>query len=423
MNYADTRDSEQLRLLDSAISDFIWRYQSRQWAAPRRTLFLFPGGMACKLLRAQTPYIDNLAALQTFNYDEVWLTPMTFLGDALTLEMHHDPLDPPAVERDKDNRIIIAGGAIDLFGLTPYDQFTRWCEQEHLDLFVFGWDWRRRLEDTVALFLARLLPRFRGAVQAACGVDPLSDFVLVGHSFGGMVVNLLLHQANSLLNTMTRAVTVAAPFYGYDGQIHRMFEGVDYFNFFLGKAPVIKVLSSLPACYTLPYLDGGTFALFRSQLQTDPAYPLPGYPSNVAGSNPLRAADPFNPAAQQYPNNTGFDPGLLQDGLQTVQLLALPPLPKFAGKFFNIRGVQAQNGAVSNNTIQAITWRLPAGPNNPPMSPITDLPLGPGDDTQPAWTARHAAIPPIQWRTVTDNIDHVFIMEYAVTQQTIAGVL
>jgi hypothetical protein len=29
---------------------------------------------------------------------------------------------------------------------------------------------------------------------------------------------------------MTRAVTVADPFYGYDGQIHRWFEGEQYLN-------------------------------------------------------------------------------------------------------------------------------------------------------------------------------------------------
>jgi len=423
MSYADTRDSEQLRRLDRAISDFIWRYQSRQWPAPRRTLFLFPGGMGCKLLRAQSPYLDNVATPQTFNYDEVWLTLMTFLGDALTLEMHRNPLDPPAIERDKDDRIIIADGAVELFGVTPYDQFTQWCEQEHLDLFIFGWDWRRRLEDTVALFLGKFLPRFQSAVQNACGVDPLQDFVLVGHSFGGMVVNLLLHQANSLLDTMTRAVTVAAPFYGYDGQIHRWFEGMDYFNLLLGQPAVIKVMSSLPACYTLPYLDGASFNTYKQQLQTDPDYPLPAYPSDVAGSNPVQIADPFNPVALQYPSNTGFDPGLLNDGRLIFQQLALPPLPKFAGKFFNIRGVQAEAGVVSNNTIQGIAWGLPAGPNNPAVSPITDLPLGPGDDTQPAWTARHAAIPQAQWVTVRDNVDHMLMMEYTATQLAIAGVL
>jgi hypothetical protein len=424
LSYAGTRDSEQLRILDVAIAEFIQRYTSNPAAVGRRTIFLFPGGMGCQLLRARTPYQNAVAAPQAFQYDKVWLTVGTFLGDALRLGMHHDPLDPPGVERDLDDRIIIADGAVELFGITPYDRFTQWCELNGLDWFIFGWDWRRRLEDTVSLFLTQFLQRFRSAVQNACGADPLNDFVLVGHSFGGMIVNLILHQANSLLDTMTRAITVAAPFYGYDGQIHRWFEGVEYFNL-LGKTAVIRVISSMPACYTLPYLDENTYNLYQQQLRgdPDPLFRLVEYPSRDAG-NPAQIADPFNPVGQRYPGNTGFDMNLLNDGLQIFRQLALPPLPRHAGKFFNIRGAQFVNNAVTQNTVGSITWQLLPGVNNPNASPIQDHPPpGSGDDTQPAWSTRHAALPNAQSITVRDAIDHMFMMEYAATQAAIAGVL
>lgn len=422
MSYAATRDSEQWRVLKVAVQQFIQRYTSRTTTEGRRTLFLFPGGMGCQLLRARTPYRDNIATPQTFQYDKVWLTLMTFLGDALTLPMHHDPRDPPAVERDLDDRIIIADGAVELFGVSPYDRFTSWCELNDLDWFIFGWDWRRRLEDTVSFFLAQFLPRFRSAVQNACGADPLSDFVLIGHSFGGMIVNLILHQANSLLDTMTRAITVAAPFYGYDGQIHRWFEGDQYFNQ-LGKTAVIEVISSMPACYTLPYLDNGTYNLYLAQLQADPDFPLQDYSSHDAATR-AQIADPFNPVGRRYPANTGFDMNLLNDGLQVFQQLALPPLPRHSSKFFNIRGVQFANDAIVNNTVQDIGWQLLAGPNNPAASPIhNDLALGPGDDTLPAWSTRHAALSNAQWVTVGDAIDHMFMMEYDATQEAVARVL
>jgi hypothetical protein len=123
LSYAGTRDSEQWRVLQVPVQQFIHRYTSKIATEGRRTLFLFPGGMGCQLLRARTPYRDNIATPQTFQYDKVWLTLMTFLGDALTLPMHHDPRDPPAVERDLDDRIIVADGAIELFGITPYDRF------------------------------------------------------------------------------------------------------------------------------------------------------------------------------------------------------------------------------------------------------------------------------------------------------------
>jgi len=67
-----------------------------------------------------------------------------------------------------------------------------------------GWDWRRRLEDTVGFFFNKFLPRFKSLVQPKCG-DVLQDYVLIGHSFGGMVVTLMLHQYNALLSTMGRA--------------------------------------------------------------------------------------------------------------------------------------------------------------------------------------------------------------------------
>jgi pimeloyl-ACP methyl ester carboxylesterase len=422
LSYADTRDSEQLRrIFKTAVPDFIWRYQSHQWAGPRRTLFLFPGGMAGQLLRAQTPYNNNVATPQTFNYDTVWLTLLTAVPPgALQLAMHHDPRDPPAVERDLDDRIIIADGVVNLLGFAPYEKFTQWCEANELDWFIFSWDWRRRLEDTVALFL-RFLPQFQSAVISQCGADPLADFVLVGHSFGGMIVNLMLHQANSLLDTMTKAVTVAAPFYGYGGQIHRWFEGEQYLNWGLGKTKVIETISSMPACYTLPYLDQPTYNAYRTQFLADaPPFRLAAYPSEFAGGNPQQFADPFNPVPRQYPDDTGFDQNLLSDGLAVFQLLASPPLPRYAGKFFNIRGVQT-----TNSTVGGTTWRLLANPPHcPAVSPITDNPPpGPGDDTQPAWTARHAALPNAQWVTVTAAIDHMLMMDYPQTQAAIAQVL
>jgi len=56
--------------------------------------------------------------------------------------------------------------------------------------------------------------------------------------------------------------------------------------------------------------------------------------------------------------------------------------------------------------------------SSPPPSP-----LGPGDDTQLAWSTRHAALPNAHWITLKGAIDHMLMMEYHVTQQAIAQVL
>jgi pimeloyl-ACP methyl ester carboxylesterase len=247
ITYDTTRESEQLRYLKVDIAAFIQRYGSKPLKPGRRTLFLFPGGMGTQLLRAQTPYQDN-GTPQTFQYDNYWLSVLTFLGEALFLGMYKNG----NVFRDYDDQIVIPYVAVNLFGLSPYSRFTQWCELNDLDWFIFGWDWRRRLEDSVCFFLKKFLPLFRSTVQDQCGADPLQDFILLGHSFGGMVVKLLLHQQDQVLDNMTRAVTVASPFYGYDGQIYRWFQGEPLLNQ-IGPidvtAQMVKVISWLPGGY------------------------------------------------------------------------------------------------------------------------------------------------------------------------------
>ena len=59
--------------------------------------------------------------------------------NALKLAMHK----VGNVYHDADERIIVANGSIELEGITPYDDFADWCELNKIDLFIFGWDWRR----------------------------------------------------------------------------------------------------------------------------------------------------------------------------------------------------------------------------------------------------------------------------------------
>ena len=65
-----------------------------------------------------------------------------------------------------------------------------------------------------------------------------------------MIVKLIMNEANPLVDEMHRAVTVATPFYGYAGQLHRYFEGDPELNF-EGRARVTRVLSSLRGGYVL----------------------------------------------------------------------------------------------------------------------------------------------------------------------------
>src|SRR5262249_24092482 len=227
--YDETRDSEHLRLLTPAIDAFIRQCQhpaATTSTCPRQTMFFFPGGIASSLARATQKFVDGVAAPQAFEYKPVWIAPNTFMGGARDLKMYRDSA---GTFRDKGDRIIVADGAV-LLGYTPHQGLIDWCANNHVDLFVFPWDWRRRLDEAVKMFVGKCLPFVRARVLAAGCPDPLARFSLVGHSFGGMIVNLILRNNDPIVAHMTQAITVATPFYGSPGQVHRWFEGEPYLN-------------------------------------------------------------------------------------------------------------------------------------------------------------------------------------------------
>ena len=413
MTYDEARDAEQLRILGTAIGDFINRYKNARQsssACRRQTVFFFPGGMASRLRRARQPYQEGVGVPANMSYDDLWIAWDTFIGGWRKLKLHKDGM---GCFRDEDDRIVVADDAVALEGASPHDLFIYWCNQNNADWFVFGWDWRRRLDDTVAFFLSKFLPHFRAQVMAAGCPDPLADYSLVGHSFGGMIVNLILRSDAPITATLARGVTVATPSYGYAGQLHRWFEGEPLLLFaevealetlglnFLAQAArmdMLEVISSLPALYTLHFLDEVTYASHQPVLGADPNFALLEYPSVDKPTNGALRADAYNPQVNgglvRFPTNTGFDLGELDYACAQFQRLAAPMTAQQLKKFYNIRGVgtEIDGQTLVTNTVGSVTWDWisptfdPSGP-----SPIVDGPEVPGDDTQPAWSARLAS--------------------------------
>ncbi len=431
-SYEDTRDSEHLRLLTPAIDAFISRSQNPLATAstcPRQTVFFFAGGLATQLLRATEKFRAGVTKPQTFDYEVVWVTEEGLhSGTPRNLKMHRDA---SGVFRDKGDRIIVASGVI----YAPlYDGFIAWCASNSLDLFVFDWDWRRRLEDTVTFFVRKFLPFFKTRVLAAGLPDPLAKFSLIGHSFGGMIVNLILRGNDPIVANLARAITVATPFYGYAGQVHRWFEGDSLVNGpnNIFKEDFMEVVASLPALYTLHYLDEATYreSTTQSGLALDPDVPLASYPSMDATIVTLRA-DPYNPKTNgslvRYPAMTGFDLAELDYARLQAQQLVAPMAANLAAKFYNIRGVSTESDqqTPTSNTSGNITWNwVPTSFDSPDPSPIVDGAQVPGDDTQPAWSARLATNAPARCITVKANdISHMVIMNNARTLDALASIL
>jgi pimeloyl-ACP methyl ester carboxylesterase len=305
--------------------------------------------------------------------------------------------DDGGAYRDLDDRVIVADGLVKIGGLSLYDRFTRWCEANGLNLFVFAWDWRRRLEETVALFV-EFLPRFRQRLSAAYGIDPLRGFVLVGHSYGGLIVRLLLDEPNPEMDELSLAIAAATPFYGFGVIIRRWLQGDPYLNL-LGKREVIRTICSFAGCYPLAYLDEATFQANQTAFADD-RFPLRAYPSQDSGG---RAVDPYRPSAGQYPVDTVDHAELAHGGTIARQAVALP---RRADKLVCIRGA-------GFDTVGAITWGTSITPRPP---------LVPGDGIQPAWGTRLVALPADQCITVTDP-DHMFFLEHRETQRALAGLL
>jgi hypothetical protein len=433
--YDETRDSEQLNVLKPAIDDFIGRFQNppaTTSTCPRRTMFFFPGGMATQLSRARAKFVDGATALQTFQYDPVWLVGSTFLGGARDLKMYRDSA---GTFRDKGSRIIVSDGIVSFFGSTPHDALIDWCADNHVDLFVVPWDWRRRLDETAEFFARKFLPFFQARVIAAGGPDPLASFVLVGHSFGGMVVNLILRDNDPMVANLTHAITVATPFYGYPGQMHRWFEGEKYLNGPLDvfKQDMMETIASLPGLYILHFLDEVTYNNSTNQAALtagDPDFPLLSYPSMDA-TTPNRRADPYKPqtngALVRYPVLTGFDGTELDYARLQFQLLASPMDPSQLEKFYNIRGVrtEADEETPISDTIGSVTWDWIATTfDSTDPSPIVDGASVPGDDTQPAWTARLATNDPSRCITVRgSDVQHMCMMNHALVMEAIETIL
>jgi hypothetical protein len=402
ITYAEVRDREQLRLLTPAIDAFIKRARyppATGSTGPRQTVFFFAGGTASALWQAKRKFQPGTTKPQTFDYELVWLNDETHKrGYARRLEMHRDRV---GIFRDKEDRIIVAS---DMIWDVPYAGFIDWCANNNLNLLVVDYDWRRRLEDTVTFFLHTFLPFFKTRVLDAGLPDPLAKFSLIGHSMGGMIVNLILRGNDPIVAGLARAITVATPFYGYPGQLHCYFEGHWLANGDnnIFKQEIMKVVASLPAPYTLQYLDEATYRerATQSALAHDPEFPLLSYPSMDATDTTVRA-DAYNPKINgsrvRYPGETGFDLAELDYGRLQAQQLVAPMVPNLAEKFYNIRGVITEDDQQTpkSTTPGDVTWDwVPTSFDATDPSPISDVTMVPGDETQPAWSTRLATNAP-----------------------------
>ena len=426
--YHRRRDAEQLEVYRRDIDAFIADYRHRVLLVdgpPRQTLFFFPGGMACQLWRSHRKF-DAGNPNAPFRYQRLWLDLATFTGNALRLGMQQDADD---LFRDQHEYIVVADGAVNLGGCTPHDGLIDWCNDNNVDLFVFNWDWRRRQTDCAEFFVKKFWPLFRQKLADAGIPQAAREFSLLGHSFGGMVIKLILENDDAdVARKLKFAITAATPFYGYGEQAHRWFEGEPLLN---GdghevRKKVVRVICSMPGLYVLHYLDRETYERDKAELRAD-EFPLKDYPSLDATTN-----QPFDPWQQRtapdqrvrYPTSMGFMPHELCRARDVYRIIAKA---NDDPRFFNIRGVKLASELPKPNTPGSVScdWiRSQFDPED--GTPIQDGKYDvPGDDTQPAWTARLVSkAKPGRIRTVrSDTVSHMFLMNERGTLENLASIL
>jgi len=425
-DYGTGRDAAYALRLQSALEEFASQYELNLEAhRKRRTIFLFPGGLGSQLMRADQPFPHPAAV-----YDKVWLDA----GD-----LCKDAPDVPRLAmlpggRDSEQKYVIADGCVNIPGsfgpVHPYLNFTEWCHRNFIDLFTVGWDWRRSVQDAADFFLKTFLPMFDARFGGQTP-HPLDHFSFVGHSAGGMVIKAILHAtADQYVQRVKKAITVATPFYGYDGQIHQYLKGNTLVP--LDRSVSAKIVSSMPGGYEYLYLDHETYLANKAAFESDPdsRFNLMAYPS-MDRDDPNLPADPYDAEPDdngmvRYPLQHGFESSLLYRANVVARRISSPLTDKaIAGKFYNIRGVQSENGKVANNTTVSQTWGRIAPEFDPDHDPdpiaVTN---GPGDTVQPAWTTRLHGIADDHVITIIgDDIEHMVMMELPSVQKKIAELL
>ena len=138
-DYATSRDAAYLDRIQPAIEDFASRFELNGYSnlQKKRTIFLFPAGLGSQLMRAYQTYPDPPQS-----FERVWIDAGFFV--------RRPPSCNAARRVDVEQKYIVPDGCVDMPGvalLSPYEIFVQWCRRNSIDLFVFGWDWRRSVQD------------------------------------------------------------------------------------------------------------------------------------------------------------------------------------------------------------------------------------------------------------------------------------
>ena len=394
MSYETARNHEIHDAHQRLIDAFAKSYRCGQ-----PTIVLLPGGMGSHLDRSVLAY-KNDQSIPFALYDPVWMDVEMIFGRDLEL------LRMEETGHDAGEHIIIPTGPLQ-FLVNAYDGTRRFFEDLGWNYIVFGYDWRRSLEEAASQ-LTEFLVNLRDRVKDLRDCDPLPTTTLLAHSQGGLVGKIFLQSISGddgrgIGLWMDRFVTIGTPFYGTSSHQDRYYQGQSPLNIFYGKRRVAEIAGSLPGPYVLMFadqsvLDAGTQAKLG----------LGSYP--ITDSATGAPADPYDSANfSRYPS--WVNTTALEDAVLARETIAADLPQPVADRVFHIRsGLNAATATeLKWDTVEGASYNPDSAP-----SPITGV-AGPGDGTVPFWSARLAQTLDAQIYDLAQAGDHGGLAEHPET--------
>lgn len=368
MSYERYRADLIGRYFDYQLELFVNRYHP-----DKKSLILLPGGMGSQLERTGSPYPTSPNVITNVVWIGLGIAP-PFL-DALKLEID-------LRGKDKDSFVVAPHGPLSFIGLTPYERLEALAWEQDWNYCVFGFDWRRPIEESSAFFKKFILD-FRQRIREKHNQDPMPDLTIVCHSMGGIVCTDALRDARVNSLPFNAVVTIATPFYGTATQQQAYFIGEPgVLNILYGADPVTRIVSSLPGPYVLFYLPKSIYDRDGERLG------LTRYPEYDA-DNPNIEVDPYDQSSRvlrRWPRAVRDHRKYLVSASRTLENISSPIDGNVARRFFNVRS------CLDDQTAVELLWNNIDGdtidPDRTP-SPVTGV-AGPGDGTVPYWSAFHA---------------------------------
>jgi hypothetical protein len=372
---------------DYQLESLMSRYDPEQ-----PTVILLPGGMGSQLERTQDKYPASPNVINDVIWMDLGISPPKRDARKLAITTSGE---------DLDKYVVAAHGPFSFLNLTPYEELKGLARSEGWNYGVFGFDWRRSLEESAGYFKDFVL-KFQKRVKHDYGKDPIRDLTVVCHSMGGMVCTYALRNSRFSGLGFHAIATIATPFYGTSTQQERYYVGVPgVLNAFYGAKTVVGIVASLPGPYTLMFLpkviynrDGKKLGLSR--------YPELDPNGNVD-------ADPYDPSLmKRWPKPVKDHKKYLVDAKNELDKISTPINANIAPVFFNVRS------SLDTTTAVELLWNNINGDNFIPgttPSPLTGI-AGPGDGTVPAWSAWHAYCRPKNRYELKQAKDHGNLLEH-----------